>query len=109
MDGTYYVYMLASQRNGTLYVGVTNDLLRRPSEHRQGLVPGFTRKHGVKRLVWFEVHRDIGQAILREKRLKRWARSWKLALIEAQNPQWKDLWDELTAAPPPVVPDRPQA
>ena len=95
MRRTYYVYILASQRNGTLYVGVANDLLRRVSEHRQGLMPGFTRKYGVKTPVWHEAHTDIEQAILREKRLKRWSRAWKLALIEAENPQWKDRWDEL--------------
>lgn len=97
MHGDYYVYMLASQRNGTLYVGVTSDLVRRASEHRQGLIPGFTREHGVKRLVWWEHHRDIRQAILREKRVKRWRREWKLAPIEAENPQWLDRWDELLA------------
>ena len=88
MQGDYYVYMLASQRNGTLYVGVTNDLVRRVSEHRQSLVPGFTQEYGVKMLVWYEHHRDIEQAITREKRIKRWRRAWKLALIETSNPQW---------------------
>jgi len=93
--GDYYVYILASQRNGTLYVGVTNDLLRRVSEHRQGLIAGFTAKYGVKSLIWYEHHRDIEQAILREKRIKRWRRAWKLALIERENPQWLDLWENL--------------
>lgn len=86
----YFVYMLASQRNGTLYVGVTNDLIRRVGEHRAGLVPGFTADYGVTMLVWFETHSYIDQAILREKRIKRWRRAWKLALIEAGNPQWRD-------------------
>ena len=95
MNGTYYVYILASQRNGTLYVGVTNDLVRRVSEHRQDLIPGFTSRHGVRTLVWFDVHRDIDVAIAHEKRLKRWRRDWKIALIEAANPQWLDLWDPL--------------
>ena len=95
MARDYYVYILASQRNGTLYVGVTNDLARRVSEHRQELVPGFTKTHGVKRLVWSEHHRDIGEAILREKRIKRWRREWKLALIETENPLWLDLWEEM--------------
>ena len=98
MHGTYYVYMLASQRNGTLYVGVTNDLMRRVSEHRQGLLPGFTPTYGVKALVWYAAHTDVEQAILHEKRLKRWARAWKLQLIEAENPQGIDLWEELLGA-----------
>jgi putative endonuclease len=92
----YFVYILASKRNGTLYVGVTNDLVRRVQEHRQGLVPGFTKRYGVKFLVYFETHNDINEAISREKRVKRWLRKWKLELIESQNPQWRDLWEELT-------------
>ncbi len=95
-EHVYWVYILASRRNGTLYVGVTNDLIRRVQEHREGLVPGFTRKYGVKLLVYFEVHHDINVAILREKRIKRWHRKWKLELIEAHNPQWRDLWLDLT-------------
>ena len=91
-----FVYILASQRNGTLYTGVTSDLVRRVSEHREGLIPGFTRDYGVKTLVWHEAHEDITQAILREKRIKRWRRAWKLELIEATNPQWRDLWPEIT-------------
>lgn len=96
-DHHYFVYILASQRNGTLYVGVTSDLIRRVQEHREGLVPGFTKRHAVKLLVYFEAHRDINEAILREKRIKRWRRKWKLDLIEAQNPQWRDLWIDLTS------------
>ena len=96
-DHVYWVYILASRRNGTLYVGVTNDLVRRAQEHREGLVPGFTKRYRVKLLVWMELHHDINTAILREKRIKRWHRKWKLELIEAQNPQWRDLWPELTA------------
>lgn len=92
----YYVYVLASRPNGTLYVGVTNDLVRRVQEHREGLVPGFTKRYGVKLLVFYETHSDINEAILREKRIKRWRRKWKLALIESRNPQWRDLWVELT-------------
>jgi putative endonuclease len=92
----YFVYILASRRNGTLYVGVTNDLISRVQEHREGLVPGFTKRYTVKLLVYFEEHSDINEAILREKRIKRWRRKWKLELIEAQNPQWRDLWLELT-------------
>src|SRR5262249_27134115 len=94
-DHVYWVYILASVRNGTLYVGVTNDLMRRVQEHREGLVPGFTKRHRVKLLVFTEVHHDINEAILREKRIKRWHRKWKLELIEAQNPQWRDLWLDL--------------
>ena len=92
----YFVYILASERNGTLYVGVTNDLIGRVTEHREGLVPGFTKRYGVKLLVYFEEHDDIDEAIRREKRIKRWRRGWKLELIESGNPQWRDLWVELT-------------
>jgi putative endonuclease len=95
-DYHYFVYILASDRSGTLYVGVTSDLIRRVQEHREGLVPGFTKRYAVKLLVYFEPHRDINEAILREKRIKRWRRKWKLELIEAQNPQWRDLWIDLT-------------
>jgi putative endonuclease len=95
-DHVYFVYVLASGRNGTLYVGVTIDLVRRVQEHREGLVPGFTRKYGLKLLVYWELHHDINEAILREKRVKRWQRKWKLELIEAGNPQWRDPWPELT-------------
>ena len=91
----YFVYILASQRNGTLYTGVTNDLVRRISEHKQDLAPGFTARYGVKTLVWWEAHDDIEQAILREKRIKRWRRAWKLTLIETANPGWRDLYPEL--------------
>ena len=110
MAGDYYVYMLASQRNGTLYIGVTSDLVGRVSAHRQDLTPGFTAKYGVKMLVWHEHHRSISEAILREKRIKRWRREWKIALIEAGNPQWMDLWDSLLdpkAEAPPSVSSRP--
>lgn len=87
----YFVYLLASQRNGTIYVGVTNNLLRRTWEHKNALVDGFTKKHGVNILVWYEVHQDIHAAIAREKRLKRWNRAWKLRLIEEKNSGWNDL------------------
>ena len=93
----FFVYILASRRNGTLYVGVTNDLLRRVGEHREGRVEGFTSKYGVKMLVWYEVHQYIDQAITREKRIKRWRRDWKLKLIEAANPQWRALYPDLLA------------
>jgi len=90
---TYYVYILTSDRNGTLYVGVTSDLSRRVWEHKEGLIPGFTAKYGVIRLVWYEEYPDISDAITREKRLKRWRREWKLRLIEERNPQWLDLYE----------------
>jgi len=89
------VYILASQRNGTLYTGVTSDLLRRIYEHREGMVPGFTRKYGVKLLVWFEMHATMEHAIIRETRIKGWKRAWKLELIEAANPDWRDLYETL--------------
>ncbi|HWY14898.1 MAG TPA: GIY-YIG nuclease family protein [Rhizomicrobium sp.] len=95
MSKTYYVYILASARNGTLYIGVTNDLARRCYEHREGLMPGFTRKYDVNRLVHVESFSDIGLAIQREKRLKKWNRRWKLGLIEKTNPQWLDLYQTL--------------
>ena len=88
---TYYVYILASKRNGTIYIGVTNDLIRRISEHKAGLVPGFTKKYGVKRLVWLDQCDDIGVAIQREKQMKAWKRAWKIRLIEETNKEWKDL------------------
>jgi putative endonuclease len=93
-DHVYFVYILASQRNGSLYVGVTNDLVRRVQEHREGLVEGFTKRYRIKLLVYFEAHQDINEAILREKRIKRWHRNWKLGLIEQQNPEWRDLWSD---------------
>lgn len=91
----YYVYILASQRNGTLYVGVTNNLLRRIGEHRDGAASGFTKKYGVKNLVYFEIASDAYSAISREKQLKNWKREWKLELIESINPEWKDLYFEI--------------
>jgi len=88
---SYFVYMLASKRNGTLYVGVTNDLSRRSWEHREKKVPGFTKRYGVDILVWYEIHDDIDQAIIREKQIKGWNRAWKLRLIEKNNSGWNDL------------------
>jgi putative endonuclease len=95
MTGSYFVYILASRRNGTLYVGVTNDLVRRISQHKSKVVPGFTRKYNVDKLVYFEEYASILEARARERALKRWDRAWKLALIEAMNPRWRDLSDEL--------------
>jgi putative endonuclease len=91
----YYVYILASERNGTLYIGVTNDLVRRVTEHRDGAVDGFTRRYGVKSLVHFEVFDDPASAITREKQMKKWRRAWKLRLIEKENPKWRDRYEEI--------------
>lgn len=90
---TGYVYIVASERNGTLYTGVTSDLIRRVFEHREGRMEGFASRYGCRRLVWFEQHDTIAGAIQREKSIKRYYRSWKLNLIEAQNPHWNDLYD----------------
>ena len=89
------VYILASKRNGTLYVGVTSDIVRRAWEHRSNAVGGFVRDYGVYRLVFVEFHQTMADAILRGKRIKKWRRAWKLELIERDNPEWRDLWDEL--------------
>jgi putative endonuclease len=91
----YFVYMLASKRNGTLYVGVTNDLARRSWEHREKRTSGFTKRYGVDILVWYEIHDDINQAIAREKQIKGWNRAWKVRLIETRNSGWNDLAPEL--------------
>jgi putative endonuclease len=87
----YFVYMLASRRNGTVYVGVTNDLGRRVGEHQEKALPGFTKRYGVGILVWYEVHGDINDAIAREKQIKGWNRAWKIRLIEKDNSGWNDL------------------
>lgn len=92
------VYILASQRNGTLYIGVTSDLIQRIWQHREGVVEGFTEQYEVKTLVWYEQHETMESAISREKQLKKWNRDWKLRLIEKQNPQWLDLWLQITGA-----------
>ena len=93
------VYILASKRNGTLYTGVTSQLPVRIYQHRIGAVPGFTREYGVKLLVWFEQHATMESAILREKRIKKWNRAWKLNVSEATNPDWRDLADDLGLEP----------
>lgn len=95
MAGLYYVYMLASRRNGTLYIGVTNDLSRRVWEHKSDLAGGFSKKYGVHRLVWYEVHNGIAEAIAREKQLKGWNRAWKIGLIEKHNSGWNDLFEDI--------------
>lgn len=95
MDTSFFVYILASKRNGTLYVGITNNLARRLSEHKAKLVRGFTRKYAVDQLVYFEAFGSIVEARAREHSLKRWRRAWKTALIEKLNPDWRDLTSEL--------------
>jgi putative endonuclease len=89
------VYLLASRRNGTLYVGVTSDLVKRVWEHKEDLADGFTKRYGVHTLVWYELHDSMEVAIRREKAIKGWKRRWKLELIEKQNPGWRDLYDEV--------------
>ena len=91
----YFVYLMASQKNGTLYVGVTNNLVRRVYEHRSNLIEGFTSSHAVHHLVWFEATPSIEAAIHREKQIKNWKRDWKIALIETANPEWRDLYEGL--------------
>ncbi len=90
-DRIIAVYIMASGRNGTIYIGVTSDLPSRVEQHRTGKIPGFTQKYGCKTLVWYEQHGSIVEAIIREKALKTWRRRWKMALIEGRNPQWLDL------------------
>jgi putative endonuclease len=92
---TYWVYILASRPGGTLYVGITNDLIRRIFEHREGLVPGFTKRYGVKKLVYYEHHETALAAIQREKNIKHWPREWKIDLIVSINPEWRDLYNEI--------------
>jgi putative endonuclease len=89
------VYILASDKNGTLYLGVTSDLIKRVWEHKNDVVPGFTNRYGVHDLVWYELHDSMESAIAREKTIKEWKRQWKLELIESMNPEWKDLYPEL--------------
>ena len=91
----YYCYILASKAYGTLYVGMTSDLIRRVYEHKSGLYKGFTSKYGVDKLVWFETYQDVREAIVREKRLKLWKRDWKIRLVEDLNPDWQDLYPSL--------------
>jgi putative endonuclease len=93
------VYLMASERNGTLYVGVTSNLVQRVWEHRNHVVPGFTSRYAVTRLVWFELHASMPSAIAREKTLKAWRRAWKVRLVEDSNPTWDDLWTRIAGAP----------
>ncbi len=90
-----WVYIMTNRPNGILYIGVTSDLARRVYEHREGALEGFTKKHGLKLLVWYEWHEDITSAIQREKSMKRWLRAWKIRTIMATNPDWRDLYEEL--------------
>jgi putative endonuclease len=92
---SYYVYILASRKDGTIYVGITNDIVRRIYEHRTKVVPGFTSTYNITRLVWFEIYDDPISAISRERELKKWKRTWKIELIEARNPQWDDLYESI--------------
>lgn len=101
MTNNYYVYILASNKNGTLYIGVTNNLIRRVMEHKQSKIKGFTEKYNIKNLVYFEETTDINSALQREKQLKKWNRKWKINLIEKNNPYWKDLSNEINPGFPP--------
>ena len=91
----YYVYLLASKKHGTLYLGVTNDIVRRVYEHKTKAVPGFTSRYNITRLVWFEIYDDPISAISREKELKKWKRDWKAQLIQEKNPNWDDLYESI--------------
>jgi putative endonuclease len=95
LSRSYAVYILASARNGTLYIGVSSDLIGRVWQHKNDQADGFTKKYGVKTLVWFEVHEDVNAAITREKQIKEWKRDWKIELIEKENPYWNDLYSTL--------------
>lgn len=97
MSKANYVYILASERYGTLYTGVTSSLIQRVWQHRQGYVLGFTKEYKVKRLVWYEVHAEVLSAITREKQIKKWRRDWKIELIQKMNPLWRDLFDDFSA------------
>jgi len=92
---SYYVYILASRKSGTLYIGVTNDLVRRAYDHKSNVIQGFTEKYGVHDLVYYESYTDVRDALTREKRLKKWKRQWKIDLIESVNPDWRDLYSQI--------------
>jgi putative endonuclease len=91
----FYVYILANKRNGTLYIGMTDDLVRRVWQHREGTIEGFTKGYSVRNLVWFEEHSTRASAFSRERQMKKWNRNWKLREIESSNPEWWDLWEEI--------------
>ena len=92
----FYVYMLANKRNGTIYIGLTDDLVKRAWQHRSEMLRGFTRRYGVKMLVWYEQHKSRESAFMRERQMKKWNRVWKLEAIEKMNPGWRDLWEEVS-------------
>ena len=96
MKKMYYVYIMASKRNGTLYIGITSNLIKRVYEHKNDMVEGFTKQYGVHQLVYYEQTEDVISAIKREKQIKKWKRQWKLRLIEEANPEWNDLYDKIT-------------
>ena len=100
MDRHPCVYLLASDRNGTLYVGVTSNLIQRIWQHREHAVDGFSKRYRVTRLVWYEMHPDMQSAITREKRIKKWSRAWKVRLIDEMNPSWRDLWPDIIGSRP---------
>jgi putative endonuclease len=91
----FYVYILSSKRNGTLYTGITSDLIKRVYEHKNNLIDGFTKKYNVHCLVWYEIHESAESAISREKQIKKWKRAWKMKLIEQYNPEWNDLYETI--------------
>jgi len=93
----FYVYIMTNKRNGTLYIGLTDDLVKRVWQHREGLLPGFTKRYGLKLLAWFEQHESRDSAFQREREMKKWNRAWKLEVVEKQNPGWRDLWPEIAA------------
>jgi putative endonuclease len=95
MEKKFYVYIMASRRDGALYIGVTSHLVKRVYEHKEGVVEGHTKKYNIKNLVYFEVHDTAETAILRETQMKAWKRQWKVELIEKENPEWRDLYDEI--------------
>ena len=95
MEKNYFVYLLASKKRGTLYIGVTSDLIKRTYQHKAQIIPGFTKKYAVKQLVYFEKFNQIEHAIQREKRLKKWNREWKIKMIEEKNPDWEDLYEKI--------------
>ncbi len=96
----YSVYIMASRKDGALYIGVTSDLIKRVFEHKEGIIPGHTSKYNIKNLVYYEQHEDVTQAILQEKQMKAWKREWKIELLEKQNPSWKDLYPEICGVIP---------
>ena len=95
MDKQFYVYMLASKRNGTLYIGVSSNIVQRIWQHKNKMLEGFTKRYNVDRLVYYETHSNAESAITREKQMKKWRRDWKIRLIERENPDWKDLYDDI--------------